>query len=483
MNYAVLLVRDFALHALRRSDPALMGRPVALVTGEGRKAVVAEVSPEAKGVEPGLAATLALARCPGLVLRPREPGAESEAHRLLLAAAFTLSPRVEFTSTGCCTVDLQGADATRTEAAMRLRASELARVALPVQIGAAETPLLAGYAARCAAPVLIVNDARSFLAPLPLAFAEPTPAHAEVLRGWGVRTLGELTALAKAEVGQRLGADGVALWKRAAGETVRVLKLFPPARHFTAEWAYDPPVETMEPLLFRLRRFAECVALELRGAGFVAEKLALTLFLEDETDYRREFRLPEPGADVDGWLRVLQSHLETVRTAARIVAVRLVATPTRPLEKQDGLFDTGLRDPAAYWDNLARVAAVVGDDRVGTPVPADTHRPDAFTLEKPTGTVPAPAEEPVHPPVGLTLRRFRPPWPARVVVAAERPAELASAELRGAVRAVRGPWRAAGDWWNPNQWAVETWQVEMAAGGIYQLARTADGWCVEGILD
>ena len=483
MNYAVLLVRDLALHALRRSDSALMGRPMALVTGEGRRAVVAEVSPEAKGVEPGFAVTLAMARCPGIVLRPREPGAESEAHRLLLAAAFTLSPRVEFTGTGCCTVDLQGADAPRTEAAMRWRAAELERAALPVQIGAAVTPLLAGYAARCAAPVLIVNDPRSFLSPLPLAFAEPTPVQADVLRGWGVKTLGALTALAKAEVGQRLGADGVTLWERAAGETARVLKLHPPARHFAAEWAYDPPVETVEPLLFRLRRFAECVALELRGAGFVAEKLALTLLLEDETDYRREFRLPEPGADVDGWLRILQSHLETVRTAARIVEVRLIATPTRPLEKQDGLFDTGLRDPAAYWDNLARVAAVVGDGSVGTPVLADTHRPDAFTMEKPIETVPALAEEPMHPLRGLTLRRFRPPWPARVVIAAERPAALDSAELRGAVRAVCGPWRAAGDWWSPKKWAVETWHVEMAAGGIYQLARTADGWCIEGILD
>ena len=48
---------------------------------------------------------------------------------------------------------------------------------------------------------------------------------------------------------------------------------------FAAAWAYDPPVESLEPLLFLLRRYAERVALELRAAGFVAEKLALTLLL------------------------------------------------------------------------------------------------------------------------------------------------------------------------------------------------------------
>src|SRR5471030_2231663 len=110
MNYAVLIISNFALHALRRSEPALSGRAVALTAGEGRKAVLTEVSPEALHVAPGCAVTLAMARCPGIVLRVREPGAEVEAQRLLLAAAFTLSPRVEATAAGCCTVDLQGAD-------------------------------------------------------------------------------------------------------------------------------------------------------------------------------------------------------------------------------------------------------------------------------------------------------------------------------------------------------------------------------------
>ena len=75
MNYAVLSVPDFALHALRRSDPSLVGRAFALVSGEGRKARVSEASAEARGVAPGLAATLAMSRCPGIMLRQRDPGA------------------------------------------------------------------------------------------------------------------------------------------------------------------------------------------------------------------------------------------------------------------------------------------------------------------------------------------------------------------------------------------------------------------------
>jgi protein ImuB len=482
VNYAFLTVPDFALHALRRSDPSLAGRACALVSGDGRKARVTEASPEARAVAPGLAATLAMSRCPGIILCQRDPAAEAEAHRLIIAAGFTLAPRVESTGSGCCTVDLRGADRARTESLMRLHAAELAAAGLPLRVGAGATPLLASYAARLAEPVLIVDDTGNFLAPLSLAFAQPTREQEGILAGWGIVTLGALTAIPKAEIGRRLGASGVLLWERAAGEATRVLRHVEPARSFSAEWSYEPPVESVEPLFFKLRRFAERVALELRGAGFVAEKLSLTLLLEDETDHRREFRLPEPGADVEGWLRVMNGHLSTVRTEARVAAVRLVASPARPPEKQDGLFDTGLRDPALFWENIARVAAIVGDDRVGTPAMVDTHRPDAFTMERPAEAVAPALQAPVHPPCGPALRRFRPPWPVRVDCGAGVP-ELVRGRLDGTVRAVRGPWLAEGEWWRPEAWAVETWLVEMRSGGVYQLARTRGGWCVEGMLD
>jgi protein ImuB len=233
-----------------------------------------------------------------------------------------------------------------------------------------------------------------------------------------------------------------------------------------------------------MRRFAERVALELRGAGRVADKLALTLQLEDDTDHHREFRLPEPGANVDGWMRVLQAHLDTVTTEARVTGVRLVATPARPPERQDGLFDTALRDPVAFWENLARLAAIVGDDRVGTPVLLDTWQPDAVALTKPANAVPAPEDDPIHPPRGLTFRRFRPAWPAEVAIVDARPHAVDAEALHDVVRVARGPFHLSGRWWKSGAaWALEIWHVELASGATYQLSRTADGWCVEGVLD
>ena len=500
LRYAVIRGENFALQALRRGDPALAGQPLAWTTRAGREEVIAEVSAEAAGIAPGLPVELALARCPGLLLRARDPAQEVEAQRMLLAAAFALSPCVESTAAGCATIDLQGADAERLPGALRRQAAELAGLGLPVRMGVGATPWLASLASRALAsssslvcpagsacppyldPVCIVEDIKAFLAPLPLAWAEPTPAQAELLVRWGLRTFGELTAIPSAEISRRWGAEGEAIWARAAGETLRVLRPVAPARTFAAAWDYDPPVESVEPLLFRLRRFAERIALELRGAGLVAERLALTLRLEDDAEHRREFRLPEPSGDVESWLRVLHSHLETVRTAARVAGVRLVATPARPALKQDGLFDTGLADPHAFWENLARLGALVGSERVGTPVAGASHRPDTFTLEKPVESIPPAEPPPVHPPRGLTLRRFRPAYPVLVATCSGRPTALAE-PFPGEVCAARGPWRLSGEWWQPGSWEVEIWQVGLAGGGIYQLAQGEGGWRVEGVLD
>jgi protein ImuB len=482
MNFAALRVRQFALVAVLRGEAALQGRPVALIAGEGRRAVVLETNPEAARIAPGLAVPLATARCPGLQLRERNPEAEVEAQRILLAAAFRLSPRVEPTAAGCCTVDLQGADPQRTEAEMHRQVLELQPLGLPLRIGAGDTPLLARYAAACAEPVLIVRQREEFLRPLPLHLAEPSPEQALVLESWGIRTLGQLTALPKAGIGDRLGPGGVALWERAHGESPPVLRLTEPVRTFAAAWSCEPPVETVEPLLFRLRRYAERIALELRSVHLVADVLALTLLLENETHHRRRFRLPEPGADPDLWLRVLQTHLETVRLAERVIGVELVASPTRPQTRQEGLFDTGLVDPNSFWENLARLAALIGHDRVGTPVWIDSHAPDAFRLERPAATLPAPEAAPLHPARGGLLRRFRPPLEARVTWEDDRPVFIAGA-VRGAVVDCAGPWVLGGDWWKPEGWTSESWQIELEGGGLYQLARIRGDWWIEGVLD
>jgi len=483
--FAVLLIPDFTLQALLRTRPELVGRPVAILADESRKAPILQVSEEArvKRVLPGLSATQALARCGGLALHYRSPRAEAAAGRVLLDAAFTLSPRVEATSEGLCTVDLTGV----AEAGLEVKARELVRrlktLEIRIRIGISDTTDRAAFTARCAHPVLWVRPGDPFLEKLPIEMIEPPPGLAQVFDQWGIRTLGALTALPRSEVGRRLGEGGLALWDRASGRKERILKVATLPQTFEETMELEHEMETLEPLMFLLRRFVDTLTLRLEAAWLVAEEMGLYLKLSDESVYRRWFRLPEPTRKAEIIFRMLDTHLENVRTEYPVTAVHVRMKPGRPRARQQGLFEADLRDPHQFAETLARVVAVAGSGRVGTPRLEETHRPDAFRLE-PLETSIGEFEEETSPlpPLGLPLRRFRPARPASVDLHREVPEALFSPDVYGQVRAWRGPWRSSGDWWEkPNRWAREEWDVELVSGGVYRLAREEGGWFLEGV--
>jgi len=63
------------------------------------------------------------------------------------------------------------------------------------------------------------------------------------------------------------------------------------------------------------------------------------------------------------------------------------------------------------------------------------------------------------------------------------PVRLESARVWGAIRAVLGPYRASGGWWESDCWSTEEWDVEMEDGGLYRLARVGEEWRIEGSYD
>jgi protein ImuB len=332
--------------------------------------------------------------------------------------------------------------------------------------------------------VLAIADERGFLAPLPLAAAEPPPELAAILATWGIRTLGQLTALAKADIARRLGAAGVTLWERAAGESTRPLQPAVPPHTFAVQMDFEQEIETLEPLLFILRRFVDRLALELRSASLVAAELTLALTLSDETRHARHFRLPEPTGDPGILFRSLHTHLETLHTDSPVRGVALRIEPARRPGKQQDLFATGLRDPHGFAETLARTVAVTGSDRVGAPRIADTYRPDTFTVEPPPEVIPPPVPSAVPPLLGLPLRRFRPPLPAQVEMTARLPSYLRAENVEGEITARRGPWHGSGDWWQADlAWSRLEWDIELARGGLYRLVQTSAGWFLEGEYD
>ena len=78
-----------------------------------------------------------------------------------------------------------------------------------------------------------------------------------ILHKWGIHTLGQFAELEREEVGLRLGAEAVQMWDRATGRTTRLLKLVTPPESFSETFEFENEIETIEPLLFILRRFLQ----------------------------------------------------------------------------------------------------------------------------------------------------------------------------------------------------------------------------------
>jgi protein ImuB len=57
--------------------------------------------------------------------------------------------------------------------------------------------------------------------------------------------------------------------------------------------------------------------------------------------------------------------------------------------------------------------------------------------------------------------------------------------MGGAVLDCAGPWRTAGEWWQPDAWAHDEWDVALGDGGVFRVYRelSTGRWFFEGRYD
>ena len=304
----------------------------------------------------------------------------------------------------------------------------------------------------------------------------------DILHRWGIHTLGQFAALEKEEVGTRLGAIGLQLWDRARGKTTRLLKLVAPPESFAETFEFENEIETIEPLLFLLRRFLQQLSLRLDALYLVASELRLEITFSDKSAYRRHFKIPEPTNNGEVLFRMLHTHLENFQSDFPIIAVALEAGAAKPSSQQFNLFETALRDPRRLSETLARLTGLLGADRVGTPVMEDTHRPDAFRIE-PFAWQLQDTQEEIEPLPSCALRRFRLPPSASVLLVHNKPTHLRSAEIQGDVLGQKGPYTASGNWWDENAWERAEWNLELESGALCQCHSRGGRWELDGIYD
>jgi len=484
--FAAVLLPNFRLQAALRFREELHEKPVAISDEDEAKTGLLEVSEAAErmGVRPGISSPQALARCPQLTLLTRSRPQERAAQAALLEIATAFSPAVEATADGYCTVSLQASRDKDWPALAGRMVEALAALRLSAQVGLGPNPDLAFLAARHARPTLVVQSPGAFLARLAIHELDPPPELLAVLQDWGIHHLGQLTSLPRGELMDRLGPEAARLWERAAGRTERPLRLVQPTEEFVEAYEFEREIDTVEPVLFLLRRFLDQLALRLGNVGRVAGRMTLTLALANGGAHERSFTVPSPTAAVDVLFRIVHTHLEGLRLEHCATGLQLRIEPALAERQQFQLFESPLRDPNRFGETLGRLAALVGPEQVGAVEALDTHQPGILRLQPPRFheiTRGAPLADDLA--VGLPLRRYRPAVSAQVHLVLHRLISIVSEKARGAIREALGPFRASGGWWESDRWATEEWDIALESGGLYRLARAGHEWRVEGSYD
>jgi protein ImuB len=222
------LIPRFELAIAAGGREALASGPVALAPEAGREQLIGEASAaaEAYGIKAGMRLGEALGRCPQLKLVAPDPAGVADEWDRLVAALEGIGAAVEPGRPGLAWFDAQGLRTIHGGSLEGVIAAARRALATPVRIGAAPSrfaALAAASTARARRAGLAPEDRKALaahMAPMPvglLGLRPETAALPDTLERFGIRTLGELAAIPRADLADRFGAAGLTARDLARG--------------------------------------------------------------------------------------------------------------------------------------------------------------------------------------------------------------------------------------------------------------------------
>jgi protein ImuB len=552
---ACLFIPLFPLAARLRSEPDVKGEAVAVFEGNGNAARVIASTRKAreKGLRPGMTLPQARSLFPKLLARTRDPESERAAQEALLEIADTFSPRVEDAGEGLVYLDLEGLPQLQespppqdpksqiqnspTHALARDIISAAEKASLPLKVGIAASKLAARVAAGLPDSPTVVPEGEEgrFLAPLPLSRLAPEIGIAEMLERWGIRSIGEFARLPEGEVASRLGELGREFHAAARGIDPRPLEPRLPPMNLSEGMDFEWPLVSLEPFLFLGNAALERLVQRLESQGLACVKLETTLKLDPDGCDARAIALPAPTREVRTLLTLVRLELEARPPGAPVTGFTFTAHPDKPRRAQLSLFGPAALSPDRLATTIARLAALLGAGRVGSPRTVNGHRPERFA--EVSFAPPPPPSIARSPRTGrglLAIRVLRPPVELEVITESQQqgpchpersegsalrplslkpaipsqdrhpeersdegsaPAGAPLSEIRnpkseilpisGSIRVASGPWSLEESWWSETPADRDYWDVELADGALYRIYRDrkSGAWFADGIYD
>ena len=498
--YVCLHVPEFPAQARLRLRPELEGKPVAVLGGHPplEQAYSVNAAAQRLGVIRGMTRA-ELDSFVGVQVLRRSIVEERGAQAVLLNAAGVFTPRVEVwnTATPAFVMVLDMAGSARIFGTALQVVERIRRAAAGLHFFAHITASANFHAAVCVAPsaarspkILPLGKERECLSRLPLSALNLTAQQAETLVLWGLQTLGELAALPELELIGRLGQEGKRLRLLARGEHPHLMVPEEPVFMLEEFIGFDAPIELLDSLLFVLSPMIDQLITRAQSHCLALASVTVKLGLDGRGEHERTIKPALPLAERDVLLKLLHLDLQAHPPPAGIMSVFVHAEPGDRSKVQLGLFAPQLPEPMRLDVTLARIAALVGEERVGRAKLRDAHRPESFVMERfHVGSPGSAAKEDFAARGSVALRRCRPAIPLFVQRKGQR---IGAFWLRGTLYRVQeayGPWRRSGDWWSNDVWSKEEWDVCGEAGSADRLLCIIthdllhDDWWLEALYD
>jgi protein ImuB len=479
--YACAHAEEFPAQALLRLRTDLAVQPVAVLDGRPPLQTVCSLNRLARlrGAVPGLT-RLEAETISGLHLLARSLETEAAARAVLLECAAHFSPRIESVSremSAACVLDITGTERLFGPPEMlaeRLR-DELASAGLRASVAVSANFHAARMKAAAMRGITVIPPGQesAALGRLPVAALALEADPAETFALWGIRTLAELATLPESDLVARLGPQALDWRNLARGELPHAFQPIEAGFSLAEFCAFETPVEQIDSLLFIGARMIDCVATRASTHALSLASLTVEMKLEGGRAYQRTIRPALATVDRKFLLKLLQLEIAAHPPQSAVLSLTIGAQAGQSSKVQLGLFAPQTPEPSRLDVTIARLKAIAGEDRVGSPVLEDTHRPGSFRMESfvvcsQPGTYKQDESVTTHP--RMALRRIRPPAPVRVEFDASKPVAFRDCRQSYKVAAAYGPWRTSGCWWSTEPWDTEEWDVLAESNGGSSLA-------------
>ena len=335
-------------------QPELKGKPVVVGGKPGRRGVVAAASYEARafGLHSGMPLATAVRLCPQAIFIEGSFPRYIDASKKFMAILADFSPFIEPMGLDEAYLDVTGFESlhgTIRQMALTIKQRVNNELGLVVSIGIASCKVVAKVASDYSKPdglieVLLGQEA-AFLAPLPIGKLPGIGKKTEqVLRGLGIKTLGELAHMSKAGLKSRFGVFGEMLHCFANGIDDRKVLPRGAAKSISRETTFATDTHDRVFLEATLRYLCEKVGADLREQGKQAKCVSMKLRYADFTTITRSKSVKQ-AIDADQTIfsvgsELLQRALIADRQAVRLIGIGL-SNLTEP-EKQLAMFDNSV---------------------------------------------------------------------------------------------------------------------------------------------